>query len=130
MRNNDFISSLPKSLLEASRTLLEAAPVPSNVSQFAATSKVVNKPQTVSEMFGITDEDLAPYAEKTHVAINAPAVSSIHKKVAIAESYDRKQGIVTVLVENTRYRLKKGQFEFVPASADQLSQFVASAIKQ
>ncbi len=129
MRNNNFISSLSKSLVEASRNMLESTPVNNAVSQYAATSKVVAKQQTIAEAYSITDEDLSKYASSTYVAVNAPAVPSIHKKVALAEAYDRKLGVVTVLIENNRYRLKKGQFEFIPASSDKLTSFVASILK-
>lgn len=129
IKSNEFLTSISKSLIEASSKMLSGAQK-ETISTFGAVSQIKNRPQTIAEQYQVTNEDLKKFSGATHVAIEAPGVADLHGKIVVVESYHRRDGIATVLVEGMRYRLKKGQYHFIPESVEQLNDFVASVVRR
>lgn len=127
--SNNELKKLSKSLLEAARGIIEKRTTierktDQELSEAAKVLTAKQKKIDKNHNGKLDAEDFAKLRAEgiDHVIIHSPYTPDIHGGIAEVTHRDRRNGNVSVMFENMKYVLKKGQFKEIPEEAEQLDE--------
>ena len=128
MKNNSFLTSLSMGLIRDVQSLMAGnSSVESPLEQLGEAAKVLtDKQKKIDKNHNgkLDAEDFAKLRKEgiDRVIITSPHTPDIHGGLAEVTHRDIRTGVVTVMFENMYYKLKKGQFNELPESFEQLDE--------
>lgn len=134
--SNNELKKLSKSLLEAARGIIEnrttiERKTDQELSEAAKVLTAKQKKIDKNHNGKLDAEDFAKLRAEgiDHVIIHSPYTPDIHGGIAEVTHRDRRNGNVSVMFENMKYVLKKGQFKEIPEEAEELDELSQKMVR-